>query len=321
MSRKSVPPVRNGLSASRVAMVPGPWATVGQFLAARFPTVSDWPGRLQSGKVLDAQFQAVNTDSLCHPGASLWYWREPPTEPRVPFELDVLYQDEYLVAVDKPHFLPVTPGGRYLEETVLVRLQRMLGRQSLAPVHRLDLETAGVVLFAVVPEVRGLYQALFRDHLVEKTYEAIALWPANLSFPHLARCRIQERLGAQFMQMEIVPGEPNAETLIEVIRGRAGCLSHFRLTPRNGRKHQLRVQLSGLGMPILGDRIYPDLMPPSGAAPDYSNPLQLLARAVSFIDPISGQQRCFVSRRQLTALTCSETPRLGLNPLFSVDPE
>ena len=321
MSRKPAPPVINGLSASRVVMVDGPWAPVGEFLMARVPAVPDWPRRLQRGRVLDMQLHALTSDSPCCPGESLWYWREPPTEPRVPFDLDVLYQDDDLVAVDKPHFLPVTPGGRYLEETVLVRLQRMLGRQSLSPLHRLDLETAGVVLFAATPEVRGLYQALFRDHLVEKTYEAIALWPANLSFPYSARCRIQERIGTQFMQMEIVPGEPNAETLIEVIRGRAGCLSHFRLTPRNGRKHQLRVQLSGLGMPILGDRIYPDLMPPSGAAPDYSNPLQLLARVVSFIDPISGQRRCFASRRQLAALTCSETPRLGLNPLFSVDPE
>jgi len=307
----TVPPIMNGLNASRVAMVEGPWITVGQFLAARFPAVPDWPRRLQSGKVLDAQFQAVDTDSPCRPGASLWYWREPPMELRVPFELDVLYQDEHLVAVDKPHFLPVTPGGRYLEETVLVRLQRLLGLQSLAPIHRLDLETAGVVLFTVVPEVRGRYQSLFRDHLVEKAYEAIAVWPANLSFPHLARCRIQERLGAQFMQMEIVPGESNAETLIEVIRGRAGYLSHFRLTPRNGRKHQLRVQLSGLGMPILGDRIYPDLMPPLGSAPDYSNPLQLLARGISFIDPISGQRRCFTSRRHLA----------GLSRLLPVDSE
>jgi tRNA pseudouridine32 synthase/23S rRNA pseudouridine746 synthase len=306
MSRKpvlTVPPIINGLSASRVAMVEGPWTTVGQFLAARFPAVSDWPRRLQSGKVLDAQHQAVNTDSPCRPGALLWYWREPPTELRVPFELDVLYQDEHLVAVDKPHFLPVTPGGRYLEETVLVRLQRLLGLQSLVPIHRLDLETAGVVLFTVVPEMRGRYQSLFRDYLVEKTYEAIALWPANLAFPQLARCRIKERVGAQFMQMQIVPGEPNVETLIEVIRGCAGCLSHFRLTPRNGRKHQLRAQLSGLGMPILGDRIYPDLMAPIGSAPDYSNPLQLLARGVSFIDPVSGQRRCFTSRRQLSGLS------------------
>jgi tRNA pseudouridine32 synthase/23S rRNA pseudouridine746 synthase len=160
-----------------------------------------------------------------------------------------------------------------------------------------------VVLFTVVPEMRGRYQSLFRDYLVEKTYEAIALWPANLAFPQLARCRIKERVGAQFMQMQIVPGEPNVETLIEVIRGCAGCLSHFRLTPRNGRKHQLRAQLSGLGMPILGDRIYPDLMPPIGSAPDYSNPLQLLARGVSFIDPVSGQRRCFTSRRQLSGLS------------------
>jgi len=314
MSRKlspPLPPVMNGLSASRVAMVDGPWATVGQFLVARFPAVSDWPSRLQSGKVLDEQFQPVNTDSPCRPGTSLWYWRQPPSEPRVPFEIDVLYQDDCLVAVDKPHFLPVTPGGRYLEETVLVRLQRLLGLRTLAPIHRLDLETAGVVLFTVAPEVRGLYQSLFRNRLVEKTYEAIARWPTNLSFPHLERCRIQERVGAQFMQMEIVCGAPNAETLIEVIRGRAGCLSHFRLTPGNGRKHQLRVQLSGLGMPILGDRIYPDLKPPPGPIPDYSEALQLLAREASFIDPISGQRRRFTSRRQLA----------GLSRLFSIDSE
>ena len=302
MSRKPAPPVMNGLSASRVVMVDGPWATVGEFLMARFPAVSDWPRRLQRGRVLDMQLHALTSDSPCCPGATLWYWREPPTEPRVPFELDVLYQDDDLVAVDKPHFLPVTPGGRYLEETVLVRLQRMLGRQSLSPLHRLDLETAGVVLFAVTPEVRGRYQALFRDQRVEKTYEAMAVWPPNLSFPHVARCRIQERVGAQFMQMEIVQGEPNVETVIEIIRGRSGHLSHFRLIPRTGRKHQLRVQLSELGMPIVGDRIYPDLKPPSGPGPDYSNPLQLLAREVSFIDPISGQRRCFTSRRNLSGL-------------------
>jgi len=311
MSRKPAPPVIDGLSASRVVMVDGPWTTVGEFLTARFPAVPDWPRRLQSGRVLDMQLQSLNSESPCYPGKTLWYWREPLTEPRVPFELYVLYQDDDLVAVDKPHFLPVTPGGRYLEETVLVRLQRSLGLQSLAPAHRLDLETAGVVLFTVVPEVRGRYQSLFRDQLVEKTYEAIAVWPTDLSFPHVARCRIQERVGAQFMQMEIVPGEPNAESLIEVIRGRAGCLSHFRLTPRNGRKHQLRAQLSGLGMPIVGDRIYPDLKPPSGPGPDYSNPLQLLAREVAFIDPISGQRRCFTSRRHLS----------GLSRLLPVDSE
>ena len=301
----------NGLSASRVAMLEGPWATVGEFLAARFPAVADWPRRLQDGRVLGDQRQVLTADSPCRPGALLWYWREPPPEVRIPFDIDVLYQDDHLVAVDKPHFLPVTPGGRYLEETVLVRLQRLLGHQSLSPVHRLDLETAGVVLFAVTPQVRGLYQALFRDQRVAKTYEAIALWESNLSFPHSARCRIQERTGTRFMQMEIVSGEPNVETLIEVIRGRSGSLSHFRLTPRTGRKHQLRVQLSGLGMPICGDRIYPDLMPPSGAVADFSNPLQLLAREVSFIDPISGQRHCFTSRRHLA----------GLSRLLPVDSE
>ncbi len=329
------PPARNGVSASRVAVSAGPWLLLADFLAARMPAVSDWPQRLARGDVLSANGQTLAADAPCVPGSLLWYWRSLPPEPRVPFEIEVLFQDDFLVAVDKPHFLPVTPGGRYLQETVLVRLKRLLGIQTLVPMHRLDRETAGVLLFTLRPETRHAYHAVLRDRQAHKVYEAIAPWHANLHLPLTCSNRLEEPAGADFMQMQVVAGEPNAETRIELLERlgplpagwaqaavssklasastavanaaeAAGSddapeLARYRLLPLTGRKHQLRVHLQGLGLPIIGDRIYPQLLPDlaPGAAPDYSRPLQLLAREIEFTDPISGQPRCFVSRRQL----------------------
>ena len=304
------PPPRDGVGASRVAVGSGCWPNLLSFLLARFPAVDDWPLRLAQGDVLDGSGRSLAANARCVPGMLLWYWRRPPPEPRVPFEIDLLHQDEHLVAVDKPHFLPVIPSGRYLQETVLVRLKRQLGISTLAPMHRLDRDTAGVLLFTVQPATRHAYQSLLRDRLVCKVYEAVAPWRADLVLPLRCCSRLEQRPGLAFMQMHVVPGEPNAETLIELIGrigriGRielpAGPLAHYRLTPRTGRKHQLRAQLSALGLAIIGDRIYPRLWPEPAAdsAPDYSQPLQLLAREMAFVDPLSGEPRRFTSRRRL----------------------
>ena len=181
------------------------------------PAVGDWPARLARGDVLSASGQPLAADAPCVPGTVLWYWRSLPPEPRVPFEIEVLFQDDFLVAVDKPHFLPVTPGGRYLQETVLVRLKRLLGCESLVPMHRLDRETAGVLLFTVQPETRPAYHAVLRQRQVVKVYEAIAPWRADLVLPRVCRNRLEEPAGADFMQMRVVAGEPNAETQIELL--------------------------------------------------------------------------------------------------------
>jgi tRNA pseudouridine32 synthase/23S rRNA pseudouridine746 synthase len=312
--------MRDGVSASRVAVSAGPWATVLAFLQARLPVATDWPERLARGEVLDATGQPVSANSPAVPATVLWYWRGPPPEPRVPFEIDLLHQDEHLVAVDKPHFLPVTPGGRHLHETVLVRLKRALGIYTLVPMHRLDLETAGVLLFTVQPAARHAYQALLRDRQAHKVYEAVAPWRADLAWPLDAAHHLAPRPGS-LMQMEEVPDAPaNAFTRIELITRLgpppadwlaeadsdltappAAQLAHYRLTPHTGRKHQLRLQMATLGLPIAGDRIYPRLWPAlaPGATPDYRQPLQLLAREIAFTDPLSGQPRRFVSRRQL----------------------
>lgn len=307
------PPLRDGVSASRVAVSAGPWPLLADFLAARLPAATDWPARLARGEVLNAQGQAVAPDAPSVPGQVLWYWRAPPPEPVPPEDIAVLHQCAHLVAVDKPHFMSVTPGGRHLHQTVLVRLKRLLGIATLVPMHRLDRETAGVLLFIVRPEDRHAYQTLLREREVYKVYEAVAPWRDGLSWPVDCTDRLVEPPGDNFMQMQVQPGEPNAQTRIELIcrldadlaPDRAPGLAHYRLLPLTGRKHQLRMHMNGLGLPIVGDRIYPRLWPepPLGAPPDWSNPLQLLARDIAFTDPVTGQARAFSSSRRLARVT------------------
>jgi len=301
-------PTRDGVSASTVATPSGPWTSVLDFLADRIPAVTreDWAQRMARGEVLDAQGQPLPPDAPFKPQTRLHYWRSLPFEHRVPFEESIVFQDEWLVVADKPHFLPVTPKGRYIQETLLVRLKRRTGIDTLVPMHRIDRETAGLVVFTIQPHTRHTYQSLLRDHQIEKVYEAIAPWRADLDWPVRRLSRLQES-EAHFMAMQEVPGEPNADTLIEPL----DLLGHgddsprwarYRLTPRTGQKHQLRAHLCALGMPIANDQIYPTLQPALAAdqAPDFSQPLQLLARSLRFTDPITGQQREFHSQRSLS---------------------
>jgi tRNA pseudouridine32 synthase/23S rRNA pseudouridine746 synthase len=298
-----VPPLREGVAASRVGVGDGRFPTLLAFLRARFPAVADWPARLARGDVLAADGRPLAADAPCSAGSLLWYWRDPPPEPAVPFEIELLHRDEHLVVVDKPHFLPVIPSGRHLRETVLVRLRRQLDIATLAPMHRLDRETAGVLVFTVRAQDRAAYHALLRERDVHKVYEAIAPWRGDLALPQVARHRLEKADGAGFMQVQVVPGPANAESLIELVE-RLGKRALYRLTPRTGRTHQLRVQMNALGIPIVGDRIYPVLWPEPApeAPPDWSHPLQLLSREIAFTDPVTGQPRRFTSRRRLTGL-------------------
>ena len=296
------PAPRDGVSASCVALpTEGDWPGVLAFLAWRLPKVSaaEWAQRLAAGDVLDASGQPVPPDAPYQPGSKLWYWRTLPAEPVVPFQAEILFQDEHLLVVDKPHFLAMAPKGRYARETLLARLQAQLGRDGLVPIHRLDRETAGVVVFCLREQDRNAYHALFRDRQVAKVYEAVAGWRADLPLPTERISRL-ETSPAHFMQVVEVAGEPNAETRIELLRREGDC-ALYRLSPRTGQTHQLRVHMNALGLPLRGDRIYPDLLPEpeAGQAPDYSRPLQLLAREIAFADPVTGQPRHFVSRRSL----------------------
>lgn len=269
------------------------------FLVQRFPAVAPevWRQRLQRGDVLDENGQPVTPARPYQPALHLYYYREVPDEAPFPDAETVLFQDEHLVVADKPHFLPVVPSGRYLQQTLLVRLKRRLGLADLVPLHRIDRDTAGLVLFSVQPATRGRYQALFREHAMRKTYQATARWDPALPWPLRRETRIGD--SAHFMQQQELPGPPNASTLIEPVAVH-GTLARYQLQPITGHRHQLRVHMNALGLPILGDGIYPTLAPEGHRNP--ALPLQLLARALEFSDPLTGVVRRFESERRLLAL-------------------
>jgi tRNA pseudouridine32 synthase/23S rRNA pseudouridine746 synthase len=264
-------------------------------LVERLPRVD--PARidvmLRDGLIVDAA-GPVAPDAPYVPESFLWFHRDLPVEAPVPFPIGIVHRDEDLLVVDKPHFLATIPRGRHIVETALVRLRRDLDLPALSPAHRLDRVTAGLLMFVVRPERRGAYQTLFRDRLVRKTYEAVAPFDPALELPRTVRSRIVKDRGVICAYEG--PGEPNAETRVELLEHRAG-LGRYRLSPATGRTHQLRLHMSGLGVPILGDDLYPVLT--DRPLDDFSRPLQLLASTLEFTDPISGQPRHFQTRRRL----------------------
>jgi tRNA pseudouridine32 synthase/23S rRNA pseudouridine746 synthase len=281
------------------AQKPAPWATLLAFLHHRMPTVThaQWAQRLGQGLVLSEDGHALPPNAPYVGGTRVYYYRDVPQEAPIPFEEVMLFQDEHLVVADKPHFLTVTPGGRYVRETLLVRLQQRLGLPQLAPLHRIDRETAGLVLFAVVPGERGAYHALFSGRTMEKSYEAIAPHRPDLDFPLTRRSRLEED-PEHFFRMAETTGEPNSETRVEQNEVR-GAWARYQLSPVTGKRHQLRVHMMALGLPIAGDQLYPTVQHGTDDEPDFTRPLRLLAQAMQFTDPVTGQARRFESQRQL----------------------
>lgn len=273
------------------------------FLCLRFPFVGEagWRKRLNSGFVVGSDGMALNEDTPFRPGQTIYYYREisREDEPRIPFDEKILHVDEHLIVVDKPHFLPVIPSGRFLRETLLTRLRlhpdlQHLNPEHITPVHRLDKDTAGVMLLSHNPAVRRHYQAMFQDKTVRKTYEAVAPTRTDLVYPYSVESRLVR--GDKFYLTKETEGEANAFTTIELIENR-GETSLYRLHPITGKKHQLRVHMMSLGMPLLNDALYPT--PLAAGDEDYNKPLQLLAKSIEFTDPISGGSRKFESMQKL----------------------
>ncbi|MFC9282495.1 pseudouridine synthase [Streptomyces collinus] len=305
MRRRTPPPPaplpqRDGVDPVRVRLPsPGAWSTVREHLVARLTGAG--PGMVEAmfdaGQVVGADGRAVAPDAPYEPGMYVWFHRDPPAEVPVPFPVEVVHRDEHIVVADKPHFLATTPRGAHVAQTALARLRHELGIPTLTAAHRLDRLTAGLVLFTVRPGERGAYQTLFRDRAVRKEYEAVAPYDPALALPLTVRSRILKERGVPAARE--VEGEPNAVTRVESAGHRDG-LGRYRLVPETGQTHQLRVHLSALGVPILGDPLYPRLTPPVPAG-DFRHPLQLLARRLEFTDPVTGVEHSFTSGRTLRA--------------------
>ncbi|MFV3405210.1 pseudouridine synthase [Pseudomonas sp. NY15463] len=281
--------------ASTVCLPPGQWVTVLDCLSDHFKAIGreQWLDRFARGRVLDAQGQAVAADLAYRPGMRLHYFREVLNEKPIPVQEDILYVDEHLVVADKPHFLPVTPTGEYVEQTLLRRLIRRLDNPHLVPLHRIDRHTAGLVLFSANPETRSAYQRLFPERRIDKHYQAIAAALPQHTFPRVHRSRLVH--GEPFFRMHEVEGVANSETHACVLEKNAD-LWRYGLSPVTGKTHQLRVHMAALGAGICNDPFYPQLL---DTQDDYARPLKLLAQGLRFSDPLTGQQRDFESRLKL----------------------
>jgi tRNA pseudouridine32 synthase/23S rRNA pseudouridine746 synthase len=300
--REGVDPVRVRLPGQ------GPWTSVRDFLHERYGHAIGRPrvdAMLAEGRFVSAH-GPVGARTAYEPGTWLWFHRDFVPERPVPFAVGIVHRDDRIVVADKPHFLATTPRGRHITETALARLRRDLDLPRLSPAHRLDRLTAGLALFVVRPEDRGSYQTLFRDGRVHKEYEGVAAYDPAVELPRTVRSRIVKERGVIAAREE--PGPPNAETRIELLAHRAGT-GRYRLRPSTGRTHQLRVHMSALGLPLLNDPLYPEVLPesPEGSAEGFTRPLQLLARALAFTDPLTGRWARFESARELAAWADGES--------------
>ncbi|MEU0271579.1 RluA family pseudouridine synthase [Streptomyces sp. NPDC006307] len=309
MRRRTKPPAaplpqRAGIDPVRLRLPADPggsWTTVRDHLVGRYAAAigeGQVDAMLAEGRFVGADGVPVAADEPYAEGRYLWFHRDFPAEERVPFEVGVVYRDERIVVADKPHFLATTPRGRHVTETALARLRRDLGLPALQPAHRLDRLTAGLALFVVRPEDRGAYQTLFRDRRVRKEYEAVAPYDPDLALPVTVRSRIVKERGVLAAREE--PGEPNSVSRVELLERRAG-LGRYRLVPETGQTHQLRVHMNRLGIPILDDPLYPVVR--EDGTEDYARPLRLLARVLEFTDPVTGEERRFVSGLALGELS------------------
>ena len=270
---------------------------------AHIPIV-EWQARFAQGLITTESGEMLTADMPYPAGQTLLYYRHVANEPVIPFEPTILHIDNELLVVDKPHFLPVIPTGQWVSQTLLAKLRihprlrqlTQLDVDDISPIHRLDKDTAGVMLLSLNPNTRAHYQRLFEQKQVQKTYEAIAPTRTDLSYPYQVASRLVR--GEQFYLTQEVEGEANAFTTIDLIENR-GDISLYRLYPKTGKKHQLRVHMMSLNMPLLNDALYPVVQ--AAGDEDYEKPLKLLAKRIEFIDPFTHQLRTFESLQSLSS--------------------
>jgi len=269
--------------------------TVLEYFIARFPDIEPvvWRQRMDAGKVHWHDGTLVTATCAFQAQKRVYYYREVESEPVIPFEEKILFHDAHILVAYKPHFLAVTPGGIWVAECLQNRLRNKTGLDNLQALHRLDRATAGLVLFSVNPDSRHYYHDLFKNKQIHKTYHAVAkvTGEENLKGREWHIKNRMERSSIRF-RMHVVDGEPNSYSVIRCVEQR-GDRAMFELNPITGKTHQLRVHMQELGWPVLNDRYYPNLQQQS--ADDFGQPLQLVATALRFTDPVSLELRQFAS--------------------------
>ena len=302
--------LRHGVSPSKVGIPANTHLSAIEFLVQRFPAIQRevWLQRFLEGGILNSKRISIAPNQSVLRETHLHYFRHVADEPTLPYKAQIIFQDEHLIVADKPHFMPVTPGGQYVQQSLLVQLKQDFNLPELSPIHRIDRETAGLVMFSVRAKDRNAYQQLFRLQQVHKTYEAIAgipeSSPLNLVFPITYKSMMAS--DEQFFKMRELTArecattdQSNSETWIDCVERTSQALARYTLKPVTGQRHQLRVHMNALGLPILGDRFYPHVKYLASEKDPLDQPLQLLAKTIAFLDPLTGTPRKFTSNLKL----------------------
>ncbi|MCH4245141.1 pseudouridine synthase [Acinetobacter gerneri] len=294
-----IPPMRNGVTASKVFIEKSThsFSSLYEYLCQHFSHIlpKEWQQRFDDGLIYDFHGQVLNRHSPYIANTHIYYYRFLAHEIHVPFYEKILFENDDILVVDKPHFLTMSPTGQYVQETLLVRLKNTTGIAELTPIHRLDRETAGVVLFSKRAETRGIYQQMFANRQIQKIYHAIASYDSSLKQNLTINLRMEK--GQPFYTMQVVDGEANSHTELKIIEHDTNW-ALYELKPTTGKQHQLRVHMNHLGIPIKNDPFYPVISHKNEQ--DFTQPLQLLAKEIFFIDPITKQQNHFCSEQVLT---------------------
>lgn len=215
--------------------------------------------------------------------------------------LEVLYQDQHLIAINKPTGWLVHRSWLDRHETrfIMQTVRDQIG-QYVFPVHRLDKPTSGVLLMALSSEVACLLAQQFEHHAIEKKYHAIVRGYVNaadiIDYPLTEeKDKIANKYASKISQPQacITHYSPLArvECAIEIGRYPTSRFSLLALQPKTGRKHQLRRHMAHIRHPIIGDTTHGDLRQNRGVAHHFAtNRLMLHASYLSFKHPITGDK-------------------------------
>jgi 23S rRNA pseudouridine1911/1915/1917 synthase len=228
-----------------------------RYVAHRIPRLSRTKvQRILTNSAFDEAGNPVKPNRVLRAGERITVYKKPPDEPDAPRHFDVLLEDAWMLAVDKPPCLPVHPSARYYKNTLTTLLTERYGKARPAIAHRLDSETSGIVLCAKGIEAERALKRLFADRKVHKTYLAVVQGAIDPLSGRIEAPLAQDKGSAIHTKMGCgdpagLPSLTEYETL-EV----KGSVSLVELRPRTGRQHQLRAHLAHVGHPIVGDKMY-----------------------------------------------------------------